>query len=1190
MPGQQHIITLSIRQAGTSALRAFLFCASVDGNAVATNRSLTPAESEAVRDFSHQYNTLFEQPGAPSVALEELKALGAELFGLWLAGVWDQINSCVPRGSQRLLVIASDVPAVLNLPWELLLPPDEDFLGFDPRFSIRRLPWPDRSLVSLVGMLRPPPLRILFVACAPQDQPPLDYEREEDYLRRAIARISSQVVFDSGDLGTFEELRQRINGFQPHIVHLNGHGVVEDDGLGYFAFEDEWGKTDRRSSVEMGQRLFAGSGVQCVFVSGCQTGKAPPVAAVGGICQALVREEVPLALGWAASIADDLAIDFAATFYDTLASGQSADRALVQARHAIRRQCEESSDPSWTLPVLYSSTTQGLVFDPDPSRAPALPARQGMVQQPLPGMTEGYAEQFVGRRREIQRLLPALREGKLQLALITGLGGVGKSTLATRLARKLQTDGFTLIPVSGSDGAPLGVARLLQACGDAFLEAGMRQEFHTITDVQLAVDARLRFIVTALNRGRFLLVLDNFETNLDESSRCIADPELAAFYIHLLTHLSGNSRALITSRYVPAEGAILPRTMCEEALGDFAEATFLKFLLRDPIVERRYHAGELPHPLLLELYRQLGGTPGFLAQVREVLKTVPSDVLERDLSTLAWPSGTVESELQGTRQHFWERVFIARLFGYLSPEAQEALCLAAVYDLPVNMAGVAAVSGQPIERLKGIVREWHNYALAYPERELSTSDLWIVYAVLRSWLLAPERISPDARRDAHRAAGDFLWSLVKRRQVADLGLAVLETAVAARAQYLAAGEWETARRVTKPICSLLTLRGIYGEVIRLNLELLAHEEHPHPSSWLGKAYLNLGDYPTARVWYQRCLSAAGASAAATAHAWSGLASVDLETGAYTSARVNLEKALRIYQITGNRVAEAATWHQLGTADLRESNYDGAWQKCDLALSVRQEIGDLAGVAASLHQLGMVEFYRGHPQESRELFEKSMTITRRVGDLGGLANILSNLATIEVENGDYDSAHEKLQEVLAIHRDVESRAGEANTLNQLGILELRRGAAAAARALFQQSLDMRQELGDLAGEAVTRINLASIDVDAGEYHSASGHLGRSLRLSQQVRNRASEADAWHELGCLAAKLGRVEEGMGLVAVSFLIHKEIGHAHGDKARRTLAVMAAGLGKDTQWLDACLHDVVVAYQTDRGDDLLDKAFADH
>jgi adenylylsulfate kinase-like enzyme len=51
-------------------------------------------------------------------------------------------------------------------------------------------------------------------------------------------------------------------------------------------------------------------------------------------------------------------------------------------------------------------------------------------------------EHFLGRRREQQQLLPALRGGDLQAVVLTGLGGAGKSTLATRLARKLEADGW----------------------------------------------------------------------------------------------------------------------------------------------------------------------------------------------------------------------------------------------------------------------------------------------------------------------------------------------------------------------------------------------------------------------------------------------------------------------------------------------------------------------------------------------------------------------------------------------------------------------------------------------------------------------------------------------------------------------------------------------------------------------------
>ncbi|OPY49097.1 MAG: CHAT domain protein [Methanosaeta sp. PtaU1.Bin112] len=98
--------------------------------------------------------------------------------------------------------------------------------------------------------------------------------------------------------------------FQPHIVHLTGHGAVLE-GEGRFAFEKEDGTTDFVSSTER-RRFLAGSGVQCVFVSGCKSGKAPREA-LAGICQGLVGAEVALAVGWAASIADDLATSFART-------------------------------------------------------------------------------------------------------------------------------------------------------------------------------------------------------------------------------------------------------------------------------------------------------------------------------------------------------------------------------------------------------------------------------------------------------------------------------------------------------------------------------------------------------------------------------------------------------------------------------------------------------------------------------------------------------------------------------------------------------------------------------------------------------------------------------------------------------------------------------------------------------------
>ncbi len=361
--GQDPTITLSIKEAGERPNSTYLFHIQLDGTTLTSNQSLSLPDSQAVREISRSFGSLFEQDRCrPEMDADAQRALGKQLFDLWLASSWEKITAAVPVGALRFLVIASEIPEILNLPWELLLPPEGDFLGINPLFRIRRFPSTAKQMATFAGDLRPRPLRLLFMACSPSDQPTLDYEKEEEALFRAV--YGQDVAFDSCDQGTFEELKEKVSEFKPHIVHLTGHGAVMD-GKGHFAFEKEDGTADLVPSEEL-RRFLSGSGVQCVFVSGCQSGKAPREV-LSGICQSLVGAEVPLAVGWAASIADDLATNFARTFYKTLKDGQPVDRALLLARQEAWKACRERGDPSWTLPVLYSATNQSQIFDPNQS-------------------------------------------------------------------------------------------------------------------------------------------------------------------------------------------------------------------------------------------------------------------------------------------------------------------------------------------------------------------------------------------------------------------------------------------------------------------------------------------------------------------------------------------------------------------------------------------------------------------------------------------------------------------------------------------------------------------------------------------------------------------------------------------------------------------------------------------------------
>ncbi len=222
-----------------------------------------------------------------------------------------------------------------------------------------------------------------------------------------------------------------------------------------------------------------------------------------------------------------------------------------------------------------------------------------------------------------------------------------------------------------------------------------------LNNPKLSVESRLHDAVFALNEGRFLLLLDNFESNLDEADRHILDAEISGFYQYLLESLSGGSRAIITTRYPPSDVPVLPPKVHREDLGDFPESSFLKIMQRDPEVERRSRSGELPMALLRELYRKFGGTPRFLLQIREAVKEMDAKSLKAELARVELPAGTEPGELQKLQDKYFGDIFAERLYSYLSPESQKALCRSAVYGVPVTLEGLAAVAGEPLDRRAG---------------------------------------------------------------------------------------------------------------------------------------------------------------------------------------------------------------------------------------------------------------------------------------------------------------------------------------------------------------------------------------------------------------------------------------------------------------------------------------------------------
>ena len=840
------------------------------------------AEAQAIPDLSRRFLELFEGHVRPLVDPEALRAIGRVLFATWFEPAWESVQAQLAPGPHELLIRGTDRD-VLNLPWELVeLSPDLP-VGCDAAWSLRRTPL-DR-LAPVDGPLEPGPLRILFLAAAPVDQAALDYEREEDAMLRATAHLRDEVVLHFAETGSFDELAELVAETRPHVVHLSGHGKVHE-GSGTFAFEDERGKTDSREAGEIVANVFRGSPVRCVFFNGCQTSQA----AVAGLCQALVGAGVPLVLGWAASVADDMATEFTESFYRRLIRGEPVAVAAAHARHAIRRRGQirqglvNLQDATFALPQVYCSVPGGELYDrAAPPIAYAGPRTEyTLLGDGIKGLRQGY----VGRRREGQRLVPTLRDGDVTLAVITGLGGAGKSTLATRAANRLKAAGFRVVPVRAvggdrpADGARQTLTKLIDALDRSFL-AEQREDLHgLLTDGKIPMAQRLKLAVEGLNELRLALVLDNFEDVLELETRRIADPELAGLYAHLATHLTRGSCVLVTCRYLPAETpdpAAQP-TIRHVALPDLEEHNVVKFLRRDPVVDRRIHRGELPENLLALLHRKLGGTPGFLEGMRRVLRTIDPDELREELE------GQAIGALSAASEQYYQRIFASRLFDALPPEARELNARLALSELPLPLDAVTLITGLGPDEAARSLDACVAFGLAQPFLDTDLPTLYHPPGLLRPWLTAPERLAEADARRVHGQLAAFWRSSYDAERETELRVPIDVELLVCREHAQLAGDGPTFRWATVRLAWRLQRRAEWRDAQDLLEQVPDADRDADCLLVLADVETSLGDWKLARRHLERASKLLPDGTAEKASAWHNLATIDLREGDYPAAR------------------------------------------------------------------------------------------------------------------------------------------------------------------------------------------------------------------------------------------------------------------------------------------------------------------
>ena len=1087
----------------------------------------------------------------------------------------------------------------------------------------------------------PGPLTILVAIAAPLrgGGSVLDYESELRNVHAAVRGArAGQAEVRVVRFATTTAIRAALDEGDVHVLHLSGHGAP-----GVLVLQDEDGSARLVSAAEfVAEAVPQGKMPPLICLAACHTNtpgtrttteprgdqlettesgtdeggvSQEPVA---GFAAGLVAAGAPVVVGTETTVTDRYATRVFAQLYDDLAHAADPDpvTALSRARRTVQNLFVASSDPrdqlvgglqEWGVVTVQAAQAGHRLFDPTQTRPRLNLTGPRPSQRSYGGLLGLPPGEFVGRRTE-QHALPAVLTGHhggptgaqtadggtvigepvgdgMAGVVLTGIGGIGKTTLAVEVLRRTQEiEPGTLVvaPAPGELHTDAIFNEVVAALRTVLAATGGLDQALPLLQALSRGDLGWRERLTLLQQNvlpqiPLVLVLDNFEDNLtpppsSAPARAMADEGLAGL-LGGWVRAPGRSRLLITSRY----GFTLPdhghRLLWEHGVGPLSFAETMKLAWALPQLD------ELPEDQLRQVWAGVGGHPrtletldALLARGHGRLGHIRGRLTDRLTHTLGSPDAAaawlgqerdLDQALADAVTLAADDILLPDLLTTLSPDAVRLLAGLAVYRDPIDHSAILYAVGADDPG-----------AAVTPDRAAAEQR---VRELLTQAGVDPD-VDPDADGgiDASRLDPDTLTALT----------AAME---------------DLYRAPAPPLSTALPLPKLLDELTAATL--LTHIPHPDPD---GSDGLRLGGQ-----WFVHRWTASGLETlwADTSHAV-GLPinpepdratdvvevdpAVDRHTRAagYWSWRVrvwpqdrdadihDLLEARNHYLAAGdpdnaNDATEAAVgnqhdrghwdaemtlitdhltrlppnhprlpafYHQLGILAHDRGDYPTAEERYQQSLDIEVRLGNQAGMASSYHQLGILAQHRGDYPTAEERYQQSLDIEERLGNQAGMASSYHQLGILAQHRGDYPTAEERYQQSLDIEERLGNQAGMASSYHQLGILAHYRGDYPTAEERYQQSLDINVRLGNQAGMATSYHQLGILAQHRGDYPTAEERYQQSLDINERLGNQAGMATSYHQLGILAQHRGDYPTAEERYQQSLDINERLGNQAG------------------------------------------------
>ncbi len=843
------------------------------------------------------------------------------------------------------------------------------------------------------------------------------HEEEQEQLLEAIHDVSSDDLFmDIPDpvLSTLKEIEYYLKHDPHDILMISCHGGAGENG-DCLRFEDAEGSGIDVSAETLAQSLQdsqkeSGKHLKIVIFSACHS--ATDKFSLRKFAEALESVGVEAIIGMKKSITLEAAAIFNQQLISSLVRNETIKEAFDAAISAIRsdetdrklNDPNEQFDSMVDVPELWTCNAN-LKREDFSSHVIQVPSSLKSMDFNASFMDRG----FIGRRHEIRQALKMIRDHE-SVIVFKGTGGIGKSTLSTRIIAGMLKDSFKLIDFQGKLAPATIDQRLME-----LLKKLTPDEIPLLEQIEPIPRLRKMLNLLVGDKCKWVILFDNFEDNVDDKTSLIEDESLRDYLCEMRSAIKQRDIVLMFSTRYRVDGF-------EENEIEVPEFTSVDFRKRLRYTKK---LKSLSSDVLVRLMGSFGVNPRAL----DLLDSLIQKKIYRKVNTWNEIEKKVIPDLisqldqkADTLLDKFSPLLLGPLFEMLTDDQKALLIAASIYMEPVPENAIRALfdnfSADDIDQMDDLSLLDINAG--------GEEEAYYVHRLTATYLLDPARgyCLHEEFKELNRKAAE--WWIIKAQLSNDA-----HDGIAARRHCLEANDWDKAAELGATLADAFRR---WGHILYSYQILTA------------TLTTSISRHNQAETLYR-------------------IGVIQEILGKNNEALQTSQRILNIGEEIGDMAYVSMALSIAGNVFLKTGNYPEALRLFNQALDINREMDDQIGVAINLNSIGNVYLNTREFHQALELYSQALMYFRESGEDEKEATIIGNIGVVYQFMGKYVEALESHHQALKAHRELGNKQGEAQSLGNIGSLHGMLKEYRDAVVHFAEALTIFKRIGDAQANLV-----------------------------------------------------------------------------------------------------------------------------